>query len=553
MKMVLGFVIGVLAYASSAAAQTPYTGTPAAIPGTVQTERFDNGGEGVAYHDTTSGNAGGKFRTNVNVDIGATSDTGSGGYLVGWTKAGEWLKYTVAVAATATYTVEFRVAHSSSGGTFRLEVDGVNVTGAMTVPNSGGGQAWRTISKSGIQLTAGTRVLRLVFERNAANGTVGNHGYLRFVQQTTTPTTPTVSTPFTGTPAPLPGTVQAEDFDNGGEGVAYHDTTSTNSGGKYRSSRVDISATTDAGGGYKVGWWKAGEWLNYTAAVPTTGTYDLAFRVANPQAGGRFHLEVDGVNVTGSLAVPSTGRFETFATVQLLGVGLSAGTRVLRVVGDTNASNGWVADFNWFSVTAAGVAPPPTCSYAIAPAGVTVIASGGTTTVTVTTPAGCAWTASSSLQWIAVQPSAGSGTGSVSVTVAANTMTSTRSGAITIGGQTFTVTQNGAVSTALCDQAIVASDTVSVNTPMHMLVCSKDIPSGFKTKISGGGLPDRIVDVGAQTPVGPANSVGALPYELPITFPSLGTFQVSTIAYSTDASGGMASTPSTNAITVTVQ
>jgi len=66
-------------------------------------------------------------------------------------------------------------------------------------------------------------------------------------------------TPYTGSPAAVPGTIQAEDFDNGGEGVGYHDSGPNNAGGAYRSGGVDIEAA--AGGGYDVGWVSAGEGL----------------------------------------------------------------------------------------------------------------------------------------------------------------------------------------------------------------------------------------------------------------------------------------------------
>ena len=70
--------------------------------------------------------------------------------------------------------------------------------------------------------------------------------------------------PFGGTPAVLPGIIQAEDFDDGGASVAYLDTTSGNRGGVYRQTDVDIEATSDAGGGFDIGWARAGEWLQYT-------------------------------------------------------------------------------------------------------------------------------------------------------------------------------------------------------------------------------------------------------------------------------------------------
>lgn len=142
----------------------------------VQFENYDNGGEGVAYHDTTSGNSGGVYRSN-NVDIQATTDTG-GGYNIGWVKAGEWLNYTVSIAASATYAIDVRVASSGSGGTFHINVDGVNKTGTMTVPNTGGWQTWTTITKTGIALTAGSHVIRVVMDTNGGSGSVGNFNWL---------------------------------------------------------------------------------------------------------------------------------------------------------------------------------------------------------------------------------------------------------------------------------------------------------------------------------------------------------------------------------------
>src|SRR5262245_25991576 len=73
----------------------------------------------------------------------------------------------------------------------------------------------------------------------------------------------------------LPGVIEAENFDNGGAGISYADTTLDNSGGQYRATGVDIEATADAGGGYSVGWAFAGEWLEYTVNVGAAGTYDI--------------------------------------------------------------------------------------------------------------------------------------------------------------------------------------------------------------------------------------------------------------------------------------
>jgi len=326
----------------------PYTGSPVALPGTIQAENFDKGGTGVAYNDTTSSNDGGQYRTTEGVDIEVTSDTG-GGYDVGWTKPGEWLNYTVNVATAGTYTIEARVAASGAGGTFHIEANGVDKTGPMTIPNTGGWQTWTTISKSNVSLSAGSQIWRLVID--SAGTVVGNINYIKV--SSSGGGGGGTSTPYGGTPAPMPGTIQAENFDDGGSGVAYADNSPTNEGGKYRTNTgVDIESTTDVGGGYDVGWVRAGEWLKYTVAVSTAGTYDLDIRVAALNAGGTFHIEVNGVNKTGPISMPSTGGWQTWRTIRVSGVTLTAGTQVWRVVIDTNSSTGGSAgNLNWLQAT----------------------------------------------------------------------------------------------------------------------------------------------------------------------------------------------------------
>lgn len=150
------------------AAQGPYGGTPVSLPGTVQAEDFDTGGAGVAYQDSDAANQGGQYRPDEQVDLEATADTG-GGYNVGWISAGEWLEYTVNVAETGVYTVEFRVASEMSGGALHLEKDGANLTGAISAPQTGGWQAWTTVSATGVSLSSGVQVLRVVFEGGPFN------------------------------------------------------------------------------------------------------------------------------------------------------------------------------------------------------------------------------------------------------------------------------------------------------------------------------------------------------------------------------------------------
>ena len=108
---------------------------------------------------------------------------------------------------------------------------------------------------------------------------------------------------MTARPSRCPEMIEAENFDNGGEGVGYHDLSSQNSGGDYRATGVDIDAAVDSGGGYNVGWAFACEWLAYTVNVATAGTYDIEARVASEGSGGTFHIEVNGVDLQRGLSL----------------------------------------------------------------------------------------------------------------------------------------------------------------------------------------------------------------------------------------------------------
>jgi len=154
--------------------------------------------------------------------------------------------------------------------------------------------------------------------------------------------TPVPQTPYTGTPAAIPGQIEAENYDNGGEGVAYHDLTSDNRGGAYRTSEaVDIESCTE--GGYNLGYVQAGEWVEYTVKVNTAGVYTLQARVATNAAGKSFHVEMDGQTI-GNIAIPNTGDWQAWTTVSVTTPALSTGTKVMRIVVDNAEFN-----LNWLS------------------------------------------------------------------------------------------------------------------------------------------------------------------------------------------------------------
>jgi hypothetical protein len=147
--------------------------------------------------------------------------------------------------------------------------------------------------------------------------------------------TPTAQSPFNGTPWPIPGTVEAENYDLGGQGVAFNELTAGNSGNAYRTDAVDIEGASE--GGHNIGWVQAGEWLEYTVNV-TAGTYTIDARVAAVTTGRTFQLQLDGTTI-GNFTIPNTGGWQAWQTVSITGINLSAGLKVLRMNATTSEFN----------------------------------------------------------------------------------------------------------------------------------------------------------------------------------------------------------------------
>ena len=268
--------------------------------------------------------AGAYRATGVDIETG-----GEGGYDVGWIAAGEWINYTVSVAAAGTYTATLRVA-SPGGGSLHIGFNGPSsVWKTVAIPVTGAWQTWTNVVVQ-VTLGAGVQQMTLLFDTAGFNisavavataGSSSSGGGL---------------SPYGGAPIALPGVVLAANFDNGGEGVAYHDTTAGNAGGAYRTTDVDLERASD--GGYDVGWVTAGEWLNYTVTVATAGAYVAQLRVTSP-SGGLMHLGFNTAsNVWTPISVPATGGWQNWTTIAVP-VTLGAGAQQITLLFDTAGLN----------------------------------------------------------------------------------------------------------------------------------------------------------------------------------------------------------------------
>ncbi len=143
--------------------------------------------------------------------------------------------------------------------------------------------------------------------------------------------------PFNDTLVVIPGQIEAENFDTGGEGIAYHDFDSTNNGGMYRDTGVDIEPCAE--GGFNVGWIEPDEWLEYSVDVTEAGRYSFEIRVASESIGGTFHIEFEGIDVSGPINFAATGGWQNWITVIVDSVLLTAGPKVMRFVSESSGYN----------------------------------------------------------------------------------------------------------------------------------------------------------------------------------------------------------------------
>jgi len=144
---------------------------------------------------------------------------------------------------------------------------------------------------------------------------------------------------YGGTPAAVPGTVQAANYDTGGQGVAYNVSSVNGTADSYRSDGVDIETCTDTGCGYDIGWTSNGQWFKYTVNAASARSYTVTLRLASPSGvtDGLHIASSSGANLSGSINVPSTGGWQNWTTVTTT-VTLPAGQQTLTIDQD---NGGW--------------------------------------------------------------------------------------------------------------------------------------------------------------------------------------------------------------------
>lgn len=147
---------------------------------------------------------------------------------------------------------------------------------------------------------------------------------------------------LTNTPAPSTATlIQAEAFSS--------------------MNGVQAETTSDTGGGQNVGYIDAGDWMAYNnITFPTSGSYNIEYRVASP-GGGTLSSDLNGGRIQlGNVAVPATGGWQAWRTITQT-VNVTAGTYSFGVFAQTG---GW--NLNWIRISKAGTTAAAVTSAATA-------------------------------------------------------------------------------------------------------------------------------------------------------------------------------------------
>ncbi|SES39254.1 Carbohydrate binding module (family 6) [Tranquillimonas rosea] len=318
--------------------QAPFPGPDAPLLEdslTVDASNFDQGGQGVSWNDNPGRDNGGQAeRGDTDVElVGGPQD-------IGHVLPGEWVEYTVNVAEAGTYALSLNAKTPIGGNTIAVSVEDGAPIATFALPDSNGagtgfgGTSFGQTPATNVELAAGLQTLRFTFGgQTASNGYLLDFRSFALDQVETSEPPEDSQTPFLGQPFLVdnaPVTIDASDYDNGGQGVAYNDQSGLQGGNAGGRTGSDVEQTSSG----DVGWIAEDEWLEYTVDVAEAGTYALSFTTATPADGRSITVSAaqgGAVYAEGTAAVPNTGAYSSYVTGDTVELDLAAGQQVLRL------------------------------------------------------------------------------------------------------------------------------------------------------------------------------------------------------------------------------
>jgi len=372
----------------------PYADTVAELPGTIEAENYDYGASGVAYYNygrnnpVTKDGGWAEYTVDVKEDglysfdaVVASAKAGGVFHIAEYRLDGlDYLTEFVNVPATGG-TTEFKTLHGrllmpltagrhifcvmvDKGGFYfdkiafsRYEENAALTVAATMKPTTITVGETTTISVTARANTGNTLASVSAYANNLYLGTLTEAPYtFDFVPQTAgTYTITAIATDVNGkekmstkktlkvngkrepykSAITVPGVIQAENFDKGGEGMTFHDSDSKNEGdASYRTDNEGLDLVK-GNGGTAIGYTANGEWTEYTVNVKQAGEYSYTATISNGSSStGGFTISlVKGSTVTqlAKVSFAGTGGWDTYKTVKgTLSKNLDAGEQIIR-------------------------------------------------------------------------------------------------------------------------------------------------------------------------------------------------------------------------------
>lgn len=187
-------------------AQGPFEGVAQTIPGTIEVERFDVGGEGYAYHDREEENKeASTFRKGEGVDI----KDGANSQVIGWTDTDEWLEYTVEIEKDGIYEWSALIATDNDNASFHLEMDDEAITDVTKATNTGDWKTFKEVGGLTSELKAGKHILKLYIDASYFD-----IDWIKFKQKDATSTLSLITDKIVVTPNPASEHISVSGIDN---------------------------------------------------------------------------------------------------------------------------------------------------------------------------------------------------------------------------------------------------------------------------------------------------------------------------------------------------
>ena len=226
---------------------------------------------------------------------------------------------------------DFFTASVSSKNNASIEIhldkqDG-ELIGTLQVENTNG--AWREIECE-VENTIGKHDIFFVF-KGASNVELFDFDYWYFTSNSVI----VPQTPYNDVMHTIPGKIEFEDYDEGGQNRAYYDADMENQGKQYREDRVDIvtvAVDDDPSEGYAIGFTNEGEWLEYSVQVKESKAYEYELRTACGLNTSGIQLFLDDKEVSQEIEIPNTEDWNTYTVVKGKTGELTEGEHILRVL-----------------------------------------------------------------------------------------------------------------------------------------------------------------------------------------------------------------------------